>query len=77
MLRALVKYLESLDREELAKLVSEFIDVWGSELRVVEEAYTGSRYLLRIYDKGDVEKALKAVEELFKVIEAVENSVFS
>jgi HEPN domain-containing protein len=77
LLGALAKYLESLNREELAKLVSEFIDVWRSELRVVEEAYTGSRYLLRIYDKSDVEKALKAVEELFKVIEAVENSVFS
>jgi len=33
--------------------------------------------LLRTYDRSDVEKALKAVEELFKVIEAVENSVFS
>jgi HEPN domain-containing protein len=66
-----------LNREELARLVQQFVDVWRSELRVVEEAYTGSRYLLRIYDKSDVEKALKVVEELFKVVEAVESSVFS
>jgi HEPN domain-containing protein len=77
LLGILAKYLESLNREELARLVQQFVDVWRSELRVVEEAYTGSRYLLRIYDKSDVEKALKVVEELFKVVEAVESSVFS
>jgi HEPN domain-containing protein len=77
LLGILAKYLESLNRGELARLVSQFVDVWRNELRIVEEAYTSSRYLLKTYDKGDVEKALKVVEELFKIVEAVESNVFS
>jgi HEPN domain-containing protein len=46
-------------------------------LRILEDAYIGARYLAKTYERVDVEKALRAVEELFRVIEVVEHNVFS
>jgi len=45
--------------------------------KVLEDAYTGARYLPKSYDRVDAEKALNVVEELFRVVEAVESSVFT
>jgi hypothetical protein len=58
-------------------MVSEFVVIWRDSLKVLEDAYTGVRYMLKTYDRVDVKKGLKVVEELFKVLEVVESSVFT
>ena len=57
-------------------MVSEHASLWRDSLRILEDAYIGARYLAKTYEKVDVEKALRAVEELFRVIEVVEQNVF-
>jgi HEPN domain-containing protein len=73
----LVKYLESLGRSELVQRISEFIAVWRDSLKILEDAYTEARYMPKSFDRVDAEKALNVVEELFRVVEAVESSVFT
>ncbi len=73
----LVKYLESLGRSELVQRISEFIAVWRDSLKILEDAYTEARYMPKRFDRVDAEKALNVVEELFRVVEAVESSVFT
>ena len=73
----LVKYLESLGRSEPVQRISEFIAVWRDSLKILEDAYTEARYMPKSFDRVDAEKALNVVEELFRVVEAVESSVFT
>jgi len=73
----LVKYLESLGRSELVQRISEFIAVWRDSLKILEDAYTEARCMPKSFDRVDAEKALNVVEELFRVVEAVESSVFT
>jgi len=71
------KTLESLGREDLVREISDLISLYRDDLRLLEEAHTGSRYLLRIYDKDDAEKAIKIVDKIFSLVEKVERIVFS
>jgi len=77
LLGVIIKYLESLGKRELSSMVSEYASLWRDSLRILEDAYIGARYLAKTYERVDVEKALRAVEELFRVIEVVEHNVFS
>jgi len=61
----------------LSSMVSEYASLWRDSLKILEDAYIGGRYLAKTYERVDVEKALRAVEELFRVIEVVEHNVFS
>jgi hypothetical protein len=45
-------------------------------LRMLDEAYTASRYLPRIYEYEDVSEALRIVENAFKLLSRVEEDVF-
>jgi HEPN domain-containing protein len=77
LLGVLLKALDRLGRVELSQEVAKFSDVNRDALRLLEEAYTGSRYLSGVYGREDALRALKVVEELFKLLEVVERSVFS
>lgn len=44
--------------------------------RLLEEAYTGSRYLPRTYERIDAEEALRIVKEVFDLLDKVEAKVF-
>jgi len=77
LLMMLSKTLESLGREDIAREISDLISLYRDDLRLLEEAYTGSRYLSRIYDKDDAEKAIKIVDKIFSLVEKVERIVFS
>jgi len=69
--------LERLGRVELSQEIARFNDVNRDALRLLEEAYTGSRCPSGVYGREDALRALKVVEELFKLLEVVERSVFS
>jgi HEPN domain-containing protein len=77
LLGILLKALDSLDRVELSQEIARFNDVNRDALRLLEEAYTGSRCPSGVYGREDALKALKVAEELFKLLEVVERSVFS
>jgi hypothetical protein len=51
--------------------------VWRDSLKILEDAYTGAGYMPKSFDRVDAEKALNVDEELFRVVEAVESSVFT
>jgi hypothetical protein len=51
--------------------------VWRDSLKILEDAYTEARYMPKSFDSVDAEKALNVDEELFRVVEAVESSVFT
>ena len=76
MLGLLSKVLEKLGRAELAQRVAGFSEASRGLLRLLEEVYTGSRYLPRAYGGEEVAEALGVVEELLKLVEEVEKSVF-
>jgi HEPN domain-containing protein len=77
LLGILLKALYRLGRVELSQEVAKFSDVNRDALRLLEEAYTGSRCPSGVYGREDALKALKVAEELFKLLEVVEGSVFS
>jgi HEPN domain-containing protein len=72
----LLKALERLGRVELSQEIARFNDVNRDALRLLEEAYTGSRCPSGVYGREDALGALKVVKELFKLLEVVERSVF-
>ena len=75
LLGILIRSLEKLGRDvsALRRVAEESTD----GLRLLEEAYTGSRCLARVYDRGDAEKALKILEHMLKVLDAVERGLFN
>ena len=76
MLDLLFKVLEKLGRAELAQRVAGFGEARRDLLRLLEEAYTSSRYLPRSYSSEEAAEALGVVEELLKLVEEVEGGVF-
>ncbi|MFZ8788452.1 MAG: HEPN domain-containing protein [Acidilobaceae archaeon] len=77
LLGVLLKALDRLGRVELSQEIARFNDVNKDALRLLEETYTSSRCPSGVYGRRDALKALKVVEELFKLLEVVERSVFS
>ncbi len=76
ILGLLSRVLEKLDKAELARRVTGFSEVRRNLLRLLEEAYTGSRYLPRAYGSEEAAEALEVAAELFKLVEEVEKDVF-
>jgi len=76
LLGTLLKTIERFGKPELAREVQNFVDENREELRALEEAYTGSRYLPGVYEE-DASEAVRVVENLFKILEVIEDNVFS
>jgi len=76
LLGTLLKTIERFGKPELAREVQNFVDEYREDLRALEEAYTGSRYLAGVYEE-DASEAVRVVENLFKLIEVIEDNVFS
>lgn len=77
MLAVLAEALSSLNKSSLASRIKGFVEENREALRVIEEAYTGSRYLYKVYEREDSEKSLRAVENLLNLLEAIEHEVFT
>jgi len=76
LLGSLSKALEGLGKAELSLNISRFVEGNREDLRSLEEAYTSSRYIARVYEREDALRSLEVVEKLFKLIEKVEGDVF-
>ena len=72
-----MKTIERFGKPELPREVQNFVDEYREDLRALKEAYTGSRYLAGVYAEEDASEAIRVVENLFKLIEVIENNVFS
>lgn len=57
--------------------VQTFVHEFREDLRALEEAYTGSRYSTGVYVEEDASEAVRVAENLFKLIEVIEDNVFS
>jgi len=66
-----------LVKMELSQEILKFVEDNRGGLKFLEEAYTSSRYIARVYEKEDALRSLEVVERLFKLIEKVEGDVFS
>ena len=53
-----------------------FVKMRRSELKVLEEAYTAARYLLRTYERDDAAEIAKLTDLLLTLPEKVEKNVF-
>lgn len=76
MLGLLSKVLEKLGKAELVRRVVGFGEARRGPLKLLEEAYTGSRYLPRPYSSEEAAEALEVVEELLKLVDEVEGGAF-
>ena len=65
-LRALIDVLKQISGKtaELEKFSSDFM----LEISILEDAYITSRYIPRTFGRAEVERLLKAVEELMKIV---------
>jgi len=77
LLGSLSKALESFGKIELSQEILKFVEDNRGGLKFLEEAYTSSRYIARVYEKEDALRSLEVVEMLFKLIEKLEGYVFS
>jgi HEPN domain-containing protein len=73
----LAEALSSLNKSFLASRIKGFVEENREALRLIKEAYTGSRYLYKVYEREDVEKSLRVVEKLLNLLEAIEHEVFT
>jgi len=77
LLGMLSKTLEELGKLELSRQVSAFAEIYRDGLRLLEDAYVGSRYLAKTYEREDAARSIEVVRSLIKLVEVVEQDVFS
>jgi len=65
-----------MDRSDLSQLLRRISEEYRDALRVLDEAYTASRYLPKTYGLEDAEKAIRAVDALLEALNHVEDSLF-
>lgn len=68
LLGTLSKTLERFGKPELSREVAKFVNENRDDLRALEDAYTGSRYLAGAYEREDALKAVEVVEKLFNLL---------
>ncbi len=68
LLAVLAGALSSLNKSSLASRIKGFVEENRETLRFIEEAYTGSRYLYKVYEREDAEKSLRVVEKLLNLL---------
>jgi len=76
LLGLLSKFLDSVSRSNLSELLRHISEEYRDALRVLDEAYTASRYLPKTYELEDAEKAIRAVDALLEALNRVEDSLF-
>jgi len=66
LLGIVAKSLDAVGRGDLAAELKEFAERNRGALRLLEEAYTSTRYSPKTYDEAEASNALGAVEEALK-----------
>jgi len=64
--RALLEMLSELVSEDKKSIVKGVLESFLLELGMLEDAYITSRYVMRDFTKGEVEKLAKAVREIIR-----------
>ena len=73
----IVKFLHALGRGDLAEMLCRLVEDNREVLKMRGEAYTAARYLPRTYGEEDCKTALEVADKAIKLIDNVENSIFS
>jgi len=71
------KSLDAMGRGDLAAELKEFAERNREALRLLEEAYTATRYSPRTYDEAEASRALSTIEEALKILDKIERHVFT
>jgi len=77
LLGVLSKSLEKLGKLEYSREVSRFTEDFRDDLWLLEDAYISARYLVKIYEREDAVRSISVIEKLFKLLEVIEQDVFS
>jgi len=77
LLGIVAKSLDAVGRGDLAAELKEFAERNRGALRLLEEAYTSTRYSPKTYDEAEASNALGAVEEALKTLDKIERHVFT
>ncbi|RLE74846.1 MAG: DNA-binding protein [Thermoprotei archaeon] len=72
LLGVVAEALEGIGERDLAEAVRSLATSRRLSLRLLEDAYTGGRYLMRLYDALDAEECVRAAEEVLEVVRRVE-----
>ena len=61
---------------DLVNNIEEFVRRKRDSFRLLEDAYIGSRYLMRTYDINDAKECMRVAEEVLKVVDEIEREIF-
>lgn len=76
LLGTITKALVNMKRYDLVNNIEEFVRRKRDSFRLLEDAYIGSRYLMRTYDINDAKECMKVAEEILKVVDEIEREIF-
>jgi len=76
LLGIIIKTLVNLGRSDLANNVEELVKSKRDSFKLLEDAYTGSRYLMRTYDIDDAKGCIKIAKKILKVVDEIEEEIF-
>jgi len=65
-----------MKRYDLVNNIEEFVRRKRDSFRLLEDAYIGSRYLMRTYDINDAKECMRVAEENLKVVDEIEREIF-
>ncbi len=69
------KALKEMGREDLKRRVEDLVENARRDLRELEDAYVGSRYLLRTYDREDAVRCIEVAKKVFEICRGIEDEI--
>ena len=69
------KALKEMGREGLERRIEDLVENARRDLRELEDAYVGSRYLLRTYDREDAVRCIEVAKKVFEICRGIEGEI--